>query len=107
MQFMHEYLATTPFDLYELYLFHLVAKHGSFTRAAGIAGLTQSAVTRQLQGMESSLGLDLLKRTTRSVRLTSAGEFLYHESARLLGDVEKSFRRLREEFAGARKEVAV
>ena len=102
---MHEYLGTTPFDLYELYLFHLVVKHRSFTKAAEIAGLTQSAITRQMQGMENSLGLDLLERTTRSVRVTPAGEFLFRESTRLLGDVEQSLKRLREEFAGARKEV--
>src|SRR5262245_14963094 len=107
MQFMHEYLATAPFDLYELYLFHLVAKHRSFTKAAACAGLTQSAITRQMQGIESSLAVDLLERTTRSVRLTAAGEFLFRESARLIGDVEKSLQRLREEFAGARKEVWV
>jgi DNA-binding transcriptional LysR family regulator len=52
----HEYLATVPFDLYQLHLFHLVVKHRSFTRAAGLAGLTQSAITRQMQGMENSLG---------------------------------------------------
>ena len=104
---MHEYLATTPFDLYELYLFHLVVKHRSFTKAAENAGLTQSAITRQMQGLESSLGLDLLERTTRSVRVTAAGEFLYRESARLLGDVEQSLQRLREEFAGAKKEIRV
>jgi len=105
MLIMNEYLSTTPFDLYELYLFHLVVKHRSFTRAAEVAGLTQSAITRQMQGIENSLSLDLLERTTRSVRVTPAGEFLFQESTRLLGDVEQSLRRLREEFAGARKEV--
>jgi DNA-binding transcriptional LysR family regulator len=104
---MHEYLATAPFDLYELHLFHLVAKHGSFTKAAEIAGLTQSAITRQIQGMESSLGVALLERTTRCVRLTEAGKFLVGESARLLGDVERSLQTLRVEFAGARKQVRV
>lgn len=104
---MHEYLATAPFDLYELHLFHLVAKHRSFTKAAEIAGLTQSAITRQIQGMESSLGLELLERTTRSVRVTEAGKFLFSESARLLGDVEHSLQTLREEFAGAKKQVRV
>jgi len=107
MQYMHEYLPTAPFDLYELHLFHLVAKHGSFTKTAEIAGLTQSAVTRQIQGMESSLGVSLLERTTRSVRLTEAGKFLLGESARLLGDVERSLQTLRVEFAGARKQVRV
>lgn len=82
-------------------------KHGSFTRAAEAAGLTQSAITRQIQGIEKSLGLALLERTTRQVRLTPAGEFLFTESSRLLGDVEHSLKRLREEFAGARKEIRV
>lgn len=107
MYYMHEYLATAPFDLYELHLFHLVAKYRSFTKAAEVAGLTQSAITRQVQGMENSLGLELLERTTRSVRMTEAGEFLFRESARLLGDVEHSLQRLREEFAGARKQIHV
>src|SRR3990170_1035189 len=107
MRTMHRFLSTVPFDLYELALFHLVVLHRSFTKAAEIAGLTQSAITRQMQGLETSLGLDLLERTTRSVRVTPAGEFLFHESARLVGDAEESLRRLREEFAGARKVVRV
>jgi DNA-binding transcriptional LysR family regulator len=104
---MHQFLATSPFDLYELSLFHLVVKHRSFTRAAEIAGLTQSAITRQMQGVENSLGIPLLERTTRTVHVTPAGEFLYRESARLLGDVEQSLNHLAQEFAGARKEVRV
>src|SRR6266404_8251404 len=104
---MHQFLATSPFDLYELSLFHLVVKHRSFTRAAEIAGLTQSAITRQMQGVENSLGIQLLERTTRNVRVTPAGEFLYREAARLLGDVEQSLDHLAQEFAGARKEIRV
>src|SRR5215510_10786879 len=105
MHNMHEYLATTPFDLYELSLFQLVVKHRSFTKAAELAGLTQSAITRQMQGMENSLGIELLERTTRSVRPTAAGDYLFHESAKLLGDVDQSLRRLQEDFGQARKEV--
>ncbi|MDQ6940023.1 MAG: LysR family transcriptional regulator [Verrucomicrobiota bacterium] len=104
---MHEFLSTTPFDIYELFLFRLVVTHRSFTKAAAVAGLTQSAITRQIQGMENSLGVDLLQRTTRVVRATPAGEFLFRESARLVGHAEESVRRLRQEFAGARKEVRV
>ena len=104
---MHNFLKTVPFDLYELALFHLVVKHRSFTKAAELAGLTQSAITRQMQGVETSLGIQLLERTTRTVRVTPAGEFLYRESARLLGDVEQSLNHLSQEFAGARKEVRV
>jgi DNA-binding transcriptional LysR family regulator len=105
MHNMNELLATAPFDLYELSLFHLVVKHRSFTKAAELAGLTQSAITRQMQGMEDSLGIDLLERTTRSVRVTEAGEFLYRESTKLLGDVDNSLRRLKEDFTDAQKEI--
>lgn len=107
MHIVNDFLATVPFDLYELSLFHLVVKHRSFTKAAEAAGVTQSAITRQMQGMEESLGIDLLERTTRSVRITKAGEFLFHESIKLLGDVDQSLRRLKEDFAGARKEIQI
>jgi len=100
-----EFLKTTPFDLYELHLFQLVAAHRSFTKAAATAGLTQSAVTRQMQGMEASLGVALFERTTRSVRMTPAGEMLLGEAAHLLGSVQQTLQRVREEFAGAKKQV--
>jgi DNA-binding transcriptional LysR family regulator len=104
---MNEYLPTTPFDLYELHLFHLVAQHRSFTKAAEVAGLTQSAVTRQVQGIEAGLGLNLFERTTRRVQLTSAGEALWRESVRWVGDIDQTLKTLREEFTGAKKEIRV
>ncbi|MEO6035119.1 MAG: LysR family transcriptional regulator [Verrucomicrobiota bacterium] len=107
MHIVNDYLATTPFDIYELFLFHLVVKHRSFTKAAEVAGLTQSAITRQMQGMENSLGLDLIERTTRTVRVTPAGEFLFHESFKILGDIEASLQRLRHDFTDAPKEIRV
>ena len=107
MQKMNQFLVTVPFDLYELALFHLVVKHRSFTKAASMAGLTQSAITRQIQGIERALEVQLLKRTTRSIVPTAAGEFLAGEAARLLGDVESSLRLLQQEFANAPKEMRV
>jgi DNA-binding transcriptional LysR family regulator len=107
MLLMNEFLRTVPFDIYELHLFQLVAQHGSFTKAAEVAGLTQSAVTRQVQGMEQSLGLELFERTTRSVRLSPAGTMLLKESGRLIGDVKQTLQRIREDFANARKEIRV
>ncbi len=107
MHYVNEYLKTVPFDLYELSLFHLVVKHRSFTKAAELAGVTQSAITRQIQGMERSLDVELLERTTRTVRATPAGAFLYQESIRLLGDVEQSLLTLRQDFTDAKKLVRV
>jgi len=107
MQMAHEFLATTPFDLRELHCFHALAEAESFTRAAWQVGLTQSSLTRCIQGMEDKLGVALFERTTRRVMLTEAGEFLRLHSRRVLGDVDAVMQRLRMEFAGARKEVKV
>jgi DNA-binding transcriptional LysR family regulator len=107
MHYMNQFLKTSPFDLYELALFRLVVTHGSFTKAAQLAGLTQSAITRQIQGVENNLGIKLLERTTRSVHTTPAGRFLYDEASRLLGDVDQSLTSLAQQFGNARKEVRV
>lgn len=103
----HDFITTAPFDIYELHLLHLVAAHGSFTKAAQAAGLTQSAMTRQVQGVESRLGLPLFERTTRSVKPTAAGRFLLSQTQRILGDVEACVRQLREQFSDAPKQVRV
>jgi DNA-binding transcriptional LysR family regulator len=81
---MNEFLARLPFDLYELSLFHLVVEEGNFTKAGQKAGLTQSAMTRQIRGIEDQLGVSLFERTTRSVRLTRAGTLLYEKSGTIL-----------------------
>lgn len=105
MRFMNEFIKSAPYDLLELHLVHLVAKLGSFTQAGIVAGLSQSAITRQIQGIEDRLGLILFKRTTRKVVTTPAGEFLLRETAHVLGDVAAANRRLHEEFANAPKIV--
>jgi DNA-binding transcriptional LysR family regulator len=104
---MHEYLARKPFDLYALHLYHLLVKHGSFTKAAREAGLSQSAMTRQMQALEERLGVDLITRTTRSVSLTEAGDYLAKESARLLGGVSATLEGLQSTFGNARPVVRV
>lgn len=82
-------------DLHGLALFRSVAKLGSFTRAARSAGLTQSAVSRQVQNLEAVIGVPLLERTTRQVRLTPAGSFLAEESGRISRDLEEMLLELR------------
>lgn len=107
MRPMHEYLKTAPFDIYALHLFHLVGHHRSFTKAAEVAGLTQSAVTRQVQGIERRLGLELFERTTRSVNLTPAGLALWRESSRLLGDINQTLQTIRADFTDAKRIIRV
>jgi DNA-binding transcriptional LysR family regulator len=56
--------------------FVVVARERSFTRAAAQLGLSQSALSHTMRGLEERLGLRLLTRTTRSVTPTDAGERL-------------------------------
>src|ERR1051325_10361047 len=98
MRAMNELLATGPFDLYELQLFHLVAGHRNFTKAGQAAGLTQSAITRQIAGMEARLGTPLFERTTRSVSLTPAGAALYARTGAILAGVQDAVKSLRTRF---------
>jgi len=104
---MHDYLDRLPFDIYELRLFQEVAKVKSFTKAASKIGLSQSALTRKIQGMEGKLDVALFERTTRSVRLTDAGSFLYEQSDAILHQVNATLIRLREKFELAPKSVRV
>jgi len=60
--------------LRELKTFVAVARHGTFARAGAHIGLTQSAVSAQMQRLEQSLGLVLFERTGRSARLNAQGE---------------------------------
>src|SRR5712671_4095574 len=62
----------------DLLAFLAVAKERSFTRAAAKLGVSQSALSHTIRGLEARLGLRLLTRTTRSVAPTEAGERLFH-----------------------------
>ncbi|MTJ83260.1 MAG: LysR family transcriptional regulator [Telmatospirillum sp.] len=63
-------------NLNDLLAFVTVAREGSFTRAAARLGVTQSALSQAVAGLEARLDIRLLTRTTRSVSPTAAGERL-------------------------------
>ncbi|TIQ34295.1 MAG: LysR family transcriptional regulator [Mesorhizobium sp.] len=60
----------------DLLAFLAVARERNFTRAAAKLGVSQSALSHTIRGLEARLGLRLLTRTTRSVSVTEAGERL-------------------------------
>ena len=64
-------------DFNHLQAFILVARERSFTRAAAQLGVTQSALSHTIRGLEAKLDVRLLTRTTRGVAPTEAGERLY------------------------------
>jgi len=63
-------------NLNDVLAFLTVARERSFTRAAAQLGVSQSALSHAMRGLEARLGLRLLARTTRSVAPTEAGERL-------------------------------
>src|ERR1700761_1264237 len=63
-------------NLKDLAAFIAVAEARSFTQAAAKLGVSQSALSQTIRGLEAQLGVRLLTRTTRSVAATEAGERL-------------------------------
>ena len=87
-------------DLRQLRVFVAVAEHRSFTRAGEEVHLRQQSVSKAVQELERELGVELLERTTREVRLTRAGRVLLEEGKRALEVSEAAFARTREVGAG-------
>lgn len=70
-------------NLRHLAVFHAVAETGSLSKAAERLYITQPAVSRQLKSLEDTLGLALLDREPRGVRLTEAGQILFDYARRI------------------------
>ena len=68
-------------------LFCLTAQHQGFTAAAKATGLTAAAVSRSVARLEGRLGVRLLMRTTRQVRLTDVGQRYYVQCQQALGQL--------------------
>jgi DNA-binding transcriptional LysR family regulator len=75
-------------NLNDLLGFIAVAREGSFTRAAATLGITQSALSQSIRGLEERLQIRLLTRTTRSVSTTPAGERLMRSIGHRFDEVE-------------------
>jgi DNA-binding transcriptional LysR family regulator len=90
-------------DLADLSAFAMVSEERSFTRAAGRLGVSQSALSHSIRGLEKRLGIQLVARTTRSVSPTAAGTALLRELAPALERIERAVaetRRQRETPSG-------
>jgi DNA-binding transcriptional LysR family regulator len=86
-------------------IFVAVAKLGSFAQAARQLRLSPSVATRSLAQLEDQLGLMLLTRTTRSLRLTDRGEIFLESCQQILDDIDNAQRRVRGESAEPRGEL--
>lgn len=73
----------------QMSVFVAIAERGGFIGAARHLGLSAASVTRAVRALEGHLGTPLLLRTTRSVRMTDAGERYLLEARRLLAELEE------------------
>ena len=76
-------------NLRALRYFVAIADAGSFTAAAAAVAVAQPALTRQMRELEADLGVQLLLRLPRGVRLTPAGVTLYESAQRMLAEAAR------------------
>ena len=90
-----------------LLAFEAAARHESFTRAAEELALTQSAICRQIAGLEDFLGIALFRRSRRGVKLTEAGLSYSRRVAAQLDAVERDTLSIMGQHGAGRLELAV
>ncbi|MFU1982454.1 LysR family transcriptional regulator [Bordetella hinzii] len=83
-------------ELRHLRYFQTVAREGSFTRAAALLHIAQPPLSRQIRQLEEELGVTLIERGSRGLKLTEAGRFFHEQSLQLTA-------RLDEIVAGTRR----
>jgi len=71
-------------------VFVAVARHRSFRRAAAERGVSPSALSHVIRGLERTLGVPLFNRTNRSIRITAAGERLLARVGPALGEIAEA-----------------
>lgn len=77
-------------ELSDIAVFVKVIQAGSFTEAARRLGAPKSTVSSKVSGLERRLGVTLLQRTTRKLRLTDEGEVFFQTCARALSEIESA-----------------
>jgi Transcriptional regulator len=77
-------------------VFMMVAEERSFSAAADRLGVTRSAVSQAIRRLEETVGVALIRRTTRSVSLTEEGERLYADVAPAIAEISASLQAVRD-----------
>ena len=98
-------ISRRPLSLGQLRAFEAVARSLSFSAAAAELFLTQSAVSRQIKGLEDELGAPVFSRGTRHVELTQSGQILLRALEPGLQRIDAAVRQIRQTLS--RKRVSV
>lgn len=94
-------------ELIEIEAFVAIAEHGSFTRAAEQIGVSQPAISRRIDLLETELGASLFERMRTGVRLTDAGEAFLPFALRVLADLRDGAAAVQELAVGDRGTLAL
>ena len=105
MQHSQTHLRSRPIAAGQLRAFEAVARHLNFRAASEELALTQSAVSRQIQGLEVDVGVSLFHRHTRAVELTHAGGILLRAVTPSLERIDGAVRQIRQ--SAGRKSVSL
>lgn len=84
-------------DLKQLRNFVAIIDCGTFLAAAEAIHLSQPSLSRSLQSLEAKLGVTLLNRSTRGIRITPAGERFYRRAKLILSEAEKAVSEAKDE----------
>ena len=94
-------------DAIGIQAFIAIADERSFQRAANALHITQTALTRRLQNLETNLGVKLVERTTRSVTLTRIGSDFLPHGRRLLTELQTALAEIRESGKAQRGHICI
>ncbi|MEO1043065.1 MAG: LysR family transcriptional regulator [Pseudomonadota bacterium] len=85
--------------------FQVLARMGTISAAAHELGVAPSAVSRRLKALEARLGIELVRRTTRAMVLTPAGEAYLAKATELLRSIDALEEEMRDEALGASGQI--
>lgn len=93
--------------LRQIYYFTKVVEFNSFTEAAEECFISQSAISQQIQALETDLGVELIIRENRKFSLTPAGEYFYQYGILLLNEVERLKKETRKIAGNREKRIRI
>ncbi|MEN8831784.1 LysR substrate-binding domain-containing protein [Pacificibacter sp.] len=100
-------MAQGQFEFFQMRCFVAVAEELSFSRAAARLNMTQPPLSRQIKILEERIGLVLLERSNKYVRLTSAGESFYHSAIDIIQRSEHAILNARQAERGELGNVSI
>lgn len=83
-----QYIDILDVNIYHLQLFIYTVECGSMTKAAHLAHVSQSMLSKTISKLEQKFGLQLFVRKNNGLSVTPAGKILYDESVKLKGSLE-------------------